>query len=55
MTCSTCVWHQMNTHGSYIEEKGTAMLWHYGDADPEFGALQASHVPILPKHELGQA
>ncbi|CAM9119306.1 unnamed protein product [Ectocarpus fasciculatus] len=33
---------QVHTHGSYIEEKGTAMLWHYGDAEPEFGAMQAS-------------
>ncbi|CAM9621887.1 unnamed protein product [Ectocarpus sp. 6 AP-2014] len=32
---------QVHTHGSYIEEKGTAMLWHYGDAEPEFGAMQA--------------
>ncbi|CAN0321735.1 unnamed protein product, partial [Hapterophycus canaliculatus] len=31
---------QMHTHGSYIEEKGTAILWHYGDAEPEFGAMQ---------------
>ncbi|CAB1114514.1 GT20 [Ectocarpus sp. CCAP 1310/34] len=33
--------NQVHTHGSYIEEKGTAMLWHYGDAEPEFGAMQA--------------
>lgn len=32
---------QMHTYGSYMEEKGTSMLWHYGNADPEFGALQA--------------
>lgn len=31
----------MHTYGSYMEEKGTSMLWHYGNADPEFGALQA--------------
>ncbi|CAM9390844.1 unnamed protein product, partial [Ectocarpus sp. 8 AP-2014] len=35
---------QVHTHGSYIEEKGTAMLWHYGDAEPEFGAMQAKQL-----------
>ncbi|CAM9826529.1 unnamed protein product [Scytosiphon promiscuus] len=35
---------QMHTHGSYIEEKGTAILWHYGDAEPEFGAMQAKQL-----------
>eukprot|EP00903_Cladosiphon_okamuranus_P018856 g17344.t1 len=35
---------QIHTHGSYIEEKGTAMLWHYGDAEPEFGAMQAKQL-----------
>lgn len=24
-----------------MEEKGTAMLWHYGNAEPEFGVMQA--------------
>lgn len=33
---------QIHTHGSYMEEKGTAMLWHYGNAEPEFGALQVN-------------
>ena len=32
---------KIHTHGSYMEEKGTAMLWHYGNAEPEFGAMQA--------------
>jgi trehalose 6-phosphate synthase/phosphatase len=29
------------THGTYIEEKGSAMLWQFRDADPEFGFLQS--------------
>eukprot|EP00904_Undaria_pinnatifida_P002011 jgi/Undpi1/11810/HiC_scaffold_4.g01509.m1 len=35
---------QIHTHGSYMEEKGTAMLWHYGNAEPEFGAMQAKQL-----------
>ena len=38
---------QIHTHGSYIEEKGTAMLWHYGDAEPEFGAMQVRYTTRL--------
>jgi trehalose 6-phosphate synthase/phosphatase len=33
--------YAVRTHGAYVEEKGSAILWHYGDADPEFGAIQA--------------
>jgi trehalose 6-phosphate synthase/phosphatase len=29
------------THGTYIEEKGSAMLWQFRNADPEFGLLQS--------------
>ncbi|CAN0153793.1 unnamed protein product [Pylaiella littoralis] len=35
---------QIHTHGSYIEEKGTAVLWHYGNAEPEFGGIQAKQL-----------
>lgn len=46
---------QIHTHGSYIEEKGTAVLWHYGNAEPEFGGMQASEAtrkPINPSFRL---
>ena len=29
------------TAGSYIEDKETALVWHYEHADPEFGQMQA--------------
>lgn len=32
------------THGTYIEEKGSAMLWQFRDADPEFGYLQSKEL-----------
>eukprot|EP01029_Cantina_marsupialis_P009241 TRINITY_DN2160_c0_g1_i1.p1 TRINITY_DN2160_c0_g1~~TRINITY_DN2160_c0_g1_i1.p1 ORF type:complete len:938 (-),score=163.23 TRINITY_DN2160_c0_g1_i1:414-3227(-) len=49
------------TNGTYIEKKGSTILWQYRDADPEFGAFQAKemrdhlegvlknfHVELLP-------
>ena len=30
------------THGTYIEQKGNALIWQFRDADPEFGFLQVS-------------
>ncbi len=32
------------THGSYIEETESKILWQYRDADPEFGALQSKEM-----------
>lgn len=32
------------THGTYIEEKGTALIWQYTDADPEFGFMQSKEL-----------
>jgi trehalose 6-phosphate synthase/phosphatase len=32
------------TNGTYIEVKGSSLVWHYRDADPEFGALQAKEL-----------
>ena len=32
------------THGSYIEETEMKVLWHYRDADTEFGYLQANEI-----------
>lgn len=29
------------TNGSYLQKKGSSMVWNYQHADPEFGALQA--------------
>ena len=29
------------TSGTYVEQKGTAILWQFRDADPEFGYLQS--------------
>lgn len=29
------------TDGSYIEPKESALVWHYQDADPDFGSCQA--------------
>lgn len=43
----TLPFRQIHTHGSYMEEKGTAMLWHYEDADPEFGATQARNTTLV--------
>ncbi len=30
------------TDGSHIEVKASALVWHYGDADPDFGNWQVS-------------
>ncbi|CAM6098164.1 unnamed protein product [Calypogeia fissa] len=32
------------TDGSYIEEKESAIVWHYQDADPDFGSWQAKEL-----------
>ena len=32
------------THGTYIEEKGNAIIWQFRDADPEFGYLQSKEL-----------
>eukprot|EP01041_Mallomonas_annulata_P009119 gene9119-18891_t len=32
------------THGSYIEQKGHALIWQFRDADPEFGYLQSKEL-----------
>jgi trehalose 6-phosphate synthase/phosphatase len=32
------------THGTYIEEKGHALIWQFSDADPEFGFLQSKEL-----------
>lgn len=32
------------TDGSYIESKDSALVWHYQDADPNFGSCQAKEL-----------
>ncbi|KDO32796.1 hypothetical protein SPRG_02494 [Saprolegnia parasitica CBS 223.65] len=36
--------YTQRTHGTYIELKGSALLWQFRDADPEFGQLQAKEL-----------
>jgi trehalose 6-phosphate synthase/phosphatase len=36
--------NMQRTHGTYIELKGSALLWQFRDADPEFGQLQAKEL-----------
>ena len=42
------------TNGTYVEEKGCALLWQYRDADPEFGEVQSKeledHLITAVKH-----
>jgi trehalose-phosphatase len=38
------------THGTYVLRKSSALSWHYGDADAEFGAHQAKE---LQDHLVG--
>ena len=33
-----------STDGSYIEAKESALVWHYQDADPDFGSWQAKEL-----------
>jgi trehalose 6-phosphate synthase/phosphatase len=32
------------THGTYIEQKGNALIWQFRDADPEFGYMQSKEL-----------
>ncbi|TMW59464.1 hypothetical protein Poli38472_004533 [Pythium oligandrum] len=36
--------YTQRTHGTYVELKGSSMLWQYRDADPEFSQLQAKEL-----------
>lgn len=49
--------YTQRTHGSYIEQKGSAMIWQFRDADPDFGFLQSKELEehlsdILSTHPL---
>src|SRR4051812_13164775 len=35
------------TNGTYTLRKGSAISWHYGDADGEFGSLQAKELQVF--------
>ena len=42
------------THGTYIEQKGSALIWQFRDADPEFGFMQSKELEdhlksVLPR------
>lgn len=36
--------YSRRTQGSYIENKGSALVWQYRDSDPEFGLWQAKEL-----------
>ncbi len=40
MTLPILKQYQESTDGSWIENKESALVWHYGDADPDFGNWQ---------------
>ena len=42
-----------STDGSYIERKDSALVWHYQNADPDFGSWQVC-APVV-KHMLSSA
>ncbi|CCI41939.1 unnamed protein product [Albugo candida] len=44
LTHSVMDTYTQRTHGTYVELKGSALLWQYRDADPEFGHLQAKEL-----------
>ena len=37
-----------STDGSYLDVKESALVWHYKDADPDFGRWQAKVRHTLP-------
>mmetsp|Transcript_34490 Transcript_34490/g.97716 ORF Transcript_34490/g.97716 Transcript_34490/m.97716 type:complete len:872 (+) Transcript_34490:312-2927(+) len=41
-----------STDGSYVEEKESAVVWHYRDADPDFGHWQAKELLDHLEHTL---
>jgi hypothetical protein len=40
------------TDGSHIEVKASALVWHYGDADPDFGNWQVRRGSMHPTFTL---
>lgn len=44
-----------STDGSNIEAKDSALVWHYGAADPDFGHWQVCQGLVDVGHDLGTA
>jgi trehalose 6-phosphate synthase/phosphatase len=49
--------YTQRTHGSYIDEKESVLIWQFDDADPEFGLFQSQELEehlsdILSNHPL---
>mmetsp|Transcript_9605 Transcript_9605/g.29069 ORF Transcript_9605/g.29069 Transcript_9605/m.29069 type:complete len:250 (+) Transcript_9605:2427-3176(+) len=44
--------YTQRTDGSYIEKKTVGLVWHYLDADPEFGSWQAQEMQKHLEREL---
>jgi trehalose 6-phosphate synthase/phosphatase len=46
--------YSQRTNGTFVLRKGSCVLWHHGDADPDFGELQAKelqeHLTSVLKH-----
>lgn len=40
--CAAAQVYTESTDGTYIEVKESALVWHYSDADPDFGSWQVS-------------
>ena len=36
--------YSSRTHGTYIEQKESALIWQYREADPEFGQMQSKEL-----------
>lgn len=36
--------YAQRTNGTYVVNKGSALLWQFRDADPEFGWLQSKEL-----------
>lgn len=36
--------YTVRTHGTYVEQKGNALIWQFRDADPEFGFAQSKEL-----------
>jgi len=42
------------THGSYVEQTESKLIWHYKDTDPEYGYLQSKELEDHLQHALKQ-
>jgi len=40
------------THGAFVQQKGSSMLFNYGDSDPEFGAMSGKELQTTLQHVL---